>query len=208
MKKNGFTPIIIVLIIAFLGGIGYLAVKFGQVKLTKPVEFIKQTSTPDPTADWKIFRNEKGTLQFKYPPDFFVDQEMDMSVVSSKPVFCKTGITGSEKEVTVSEVYIRADLRFGTSYEDIWRKTIGSEFNTDSPPYDGVTIISGKKGYYIYSGAESLKSKKTILVDLSNQRALNIIIETPLLVYDCSAPIDQYKGVADQILSTFSFIKN
>lgn len=158
----------------------------------------------DQFLNWKTFTNPESLLEFKYPPEFFIDQEIDYSVVASPLVTCKTGVSGSEREVSVSEIYLRTNLRKGKSFEEIWKHAFGSEFNDSN--YDGQTTIGGKPAYFFYAGAESLKATQSYLVKISDQQALEIIVESPLLVNNCDKPIDVYKGVADQILSTFRFL--
>ncbi len=62
MKKNGFVPIII-LIIAILGAVGYFGYKNYLLKPQNPV-------VSDPTTTWKTYSNSDVGFSFKYPNSF------------------------------------------------------------------------------------------------------------------------------------------
>ena len=197
--------IILLLAVLLVGG----AYFYLQNRITKspeqtPIQTQEQPSpTPNPTITWITFENEDKIFNFKYPSSFLTGQENGDFIFFSEPVNCKTGVTGSEREISINEVYIRTGLRTGESYESIWKNTYGYEF--DSSSYDREITIDGKRGYYFYQGAESPTGSQFILIEISDQKALEIVIEKPVLVYDCTDPINKYEDVADQILSTFKF---
>ena len=212
-SKKGFPKILLigvflVLIMAFIAGAYYYLWNSKQTSnVQEPVSTETQeipSPTPNPTADWETFEDEEKIFKFKYPSNFLTDQENNNFIIFSESVNCKTGVTGSEREISINEVKIRTGLRSGESYVDIWKNTFGYEFNSSS--YDREITTDGKKGYYFYQGAESPIGKQFILIEISDQKALEIVIEKPALVYDCTGSINKYEGVADQILSTFEFV--
>lgn len=63
MKKNGFVPIVIILIIAILGVAGYFEYRNYLVKPQNPV-------VSDSTMTWKTYSNSDVGFSFKYPDSF------------------------------------------------------------------------------------------------------------------------------------------
>ena len=78
--RNGFTPIIILIIVAVIAALGvggYVALRKGQV-ISDKGQGAQQTTgqattTPEPSvpADWKTYANTKYGFEFKYPQGFF-----------------------------------------------------------------------------------------------------------------------------------------
>lgn len=64
-QKQGFTPIIIliVVLVALVAGAYYLGGKKSSLNLTP-------TSTPNATANWKTYTNTKYNYTFKYPSEY------------------------------------------------------------------------------------------------------------------------------------------
>lgn len=153
-------------------------------------------------ASWKTYSNKEYGVEFKYPSEFFINQ----NGITSKPVVCKTNSSGSETEISVSEINIKIVPHSGNNYKNIWKDIFGFEF--DSSSYDGETTIGGKKAYFFYTGGEEPEGKQSFLVDLGNQKALEIIVKSPTLVYGCSGSVNKYNGYANQIISTLKFDKS
>lgn len=71
-NQKGFTPIIILVILALVVG-GYFAYQNVQLKKSAtqnqptPAPLVSPSSTPDATANWKIFSDEQNGIEFKYP---------------------------------------------------------------------------------------------------------------------------------------------
>jgi len=80
VRQKGFTPIIILIFIAILIGIGYFATRKGYVTINllkptasnNPVSTGNPSSTPDPTANWKTY--ERYNISFKYPETWYTEE--------------------------------------------------------------------------------------------------------------------------------------
>lgn len=71
MKKNGFAPLIIILVIAILGVVGYFGYK-DYLSRPQPVNVVSPSlsTISDPTINWKIYSNSDVGFSFKYPNSF------------------------------------------------------------------------------------------------------------------------------------------
>lgn len=66
--QKGFSGIIILIVILILAGLAG-AYYFGKTQVPKPQpQTIIPSSSPDETANWKTYTNNKYKYQFKYPP--------------------------------------------------------------------------------------------------------------------------------------------
>jgi len=89
-----------ILVTLIIIGIGYFIYK-NQVNtaiLPSPVPFAKPISTPDPTADWKIFTHPTYKYQFKYPPSWsaIVNQNASANTLFGLNATSQSGIGGVE----------------------------------------------------------------------------------------------------------------
>lgn len=191
------------LIIAVWATVSYLAYQNNllnkRVNNVSNVTAENKRTNVETLANWKTYSNKEYGFVLKYPSEFLVNQ----NVITSKPVVCKTNSSGSETEISVSEINIIMVPHSGNNYKNIWKDIFGFEF--DSSSYDGEATIGGKKAYFFYTGGEEPEGKQSFLVDLGNQKALEIIVKSPTIVHDCSGSINKYEGYANQIISTFKF---
>ncbi len=78
MNKNksaaGFAPIIILVLLVSAIGIGVYLFKSGQIRIPASIPSLLSSSTPDPTADWKAYKNDTYNFQIKYPEKFVLSE--------------------------------------------------------------------------------------------------------------------------------------
>ncbi|MCL4387033.1 hypothetical protein M1307_01390 [Patescibacteria group bacterium] len=170
------------------------------------------TPTPgeDEAVNWKTYADEVFGFSFKYPADLVLEKEgaekseNDKFIkLTSKPILCKTDVTGSTTDVYISEVDIKIRPSEGEKFEDRWENSFNFAFSDSS--YDGKMSIGDKEAYYFFQGAEMLTSRQAILVNQSALKTIEINIYKPLLVDKCESPIDKNSEIPNQILSTFKF---
>jgi hypothetical protein len=153
---------------------------------------------------WLTARLEKLGLEFSYPPQFLIEKKEESIRVSSPSVGCVTSPIPERRErIEASEIDLDFTFHSGESYEEIWRRVFGFEFG----PVDGQREIDGREAYFFYQGAEATFGRQALLVKLSPTTALEINNYTPVLVYECETPLNQYPGVAQKILDTIQFTK-
>lgn len=74
MKQKGFTPILIILLIAIFGVLGYFSFKYFQVSNQSISNLTNNFPTPkatsDPTANWKTYID--SGFSFKYPSEMSI----------------------------------------------------------------------------------------------------------------------------------------
>lgn len=74
MKRQGFVPIIVIILVAVAlavgGGAWWHGKKNSGPQPSAPPDALTATSTQDVIAHWNIYRNEKYKLEFKYPAEW------------------------------------------------------------------------------------------------------------------------------------------
>ena len=73
-KSKGFAHLflLVVIVIVGIGGILYYSWQKGLIRIT-PSQEVSPTPTPDPTTDWKTYKNAKYGYTIKYPPDYRIE---------------------------------------------------------------------------------------------------------------------------------------
>jgi len=155
--------------------------------------------------DWEIFTSSNLGLEVKYPPEFSVEQDAGFLRIFSPPIPCVVYETsGAKKPIGANEVNLKFFLHSGESYEKIWNRVFGFEFDTN---FDGKKEIGGNEAYYFYQGPEMTFGRQAILVKLSPTTALEIDVYIPVSIQNCETPLNQYPEVADKILDALHFPK-
>lgn len=102
MKQKGFAPVIIILALALVGALGYIAYLKGYFNsliikpslfpntlvITSPSPVSSREMPPeDPTAGWKTYTNNVYSFVFKYPPEYYIKTSDDLTGATSFIVF-------------------------------------------------------------------------------------------------------------------------
>ena len=212
----GFIFLIIVLIIS--GLYFYLQKQWSSPKTQESLQNTQKapSPTPDPTANWKSYSNEKMGISFKYPTDYSVSKENGSITLNSPSYLCRHKLdpggfvdpSSSPDFEPTSEVYMTIVSKEGKSYSEIWFDSFGFEFLKDELEE---FIIDGKTSYYFSQGAEMSFSREAYLVEINNKEAMQIEVFLPIYQFECKNPTyefsydPKYQNTASQILSTFRF---
>ena len=97
MRQNGFAPILIVILIAAVAGLGGFLIYSQQPKTTLPQKQVATSSTPQPTPDetvnteasrsanWKTYTNKEYGYTIFYPPNYLLDASLSSYITLSIP---------------------------------------------------------------------------------------------------------------------------
>lgn len=185
-NSQGFVHLFLVLVVVLVGiaGIGYYAIKNGQIKTTPqlfptPTTFPNTpTPTPGPTSDWKTYSSQGYNFSFKYPNWLQLATSDPANTNTLEKITFENPDPYLELSVEVtdrSEKDILVSMEQGLDEEDI-------EINgTPATKYSGSVGVAG-----------SVKGTR-VVIPLSD---LHIVIY---------AGTRDQQAVVDQILSTFRF---
>ena len=117
MRQKGFSPLIIILVIAILGVVGYFAYKnYISPKGTilgpyspSPID----TATPNLTANWKTYTNDTYGFSFEYPGDYSYSESPQKDSAYFAPNQYKTS------DITALPVITFAMLQFPDSVNNL-----------------------------------------------------------------------------------------
>ena len=194
-KQKGLAPILIVLLIAVIGG--YLIYQNQSAKPYKPFPAaapeIKPSSSPvNETANWKTYTHPILKFSVKYPTNWaYVG---DTSLVK----FFPPGINLQSNNIAYPDFWVEVvdKKMMKVTFEDPigTRKETGDKIFTSKTQN---TVIDGKTAFIykqeVLPGSQTdAKSLTGVYLDLGN-KALRIIMS------------ENKKDITDQILSTFKF---
>lgn len=190
MKKNSFTPILVLAIIIVLAGVGY----FGYKNLyTRP----STTQATIDTTNWKTYTNNEFKYQLRYPQALFLLEEGAGTSIVIK-AFSNVNAPG----------LFRVDLMINANptkqiikkwYENFLNQIYGE----NRTPVNGETIeeitISGESAVRLTQPVPSLKRTDVAIFIPSGPDVLEVS-------YSLTSDSNFSESVFDQILSTFKFI--
>lgn len=185
MRQKGFSPIIFILILAFLGVAGYFLYNgVHNPKFSSPIS--ESPKTLD-TSSWKTYVNHTKSFSFKYPSDFTEKGEVHNNSTLS--------LTNKDYLFTL---YINNEVSFYKSEV----LSIKSSFEAK----DLSVNVKNIGPYVAY-----LKSEQSAGGNYSFVRTAIIPMQDDIVVIAIS-PKDESKfleteDLTDQILSTFRFIQ-
>jgi hypothetical protein len=206
VRQKGVAPILVLLIIAVLGGLGFWGYKTEIIRISLPQKETASVSnspspTTDPTKDWKTYTDTTYNFSFKYPNSGSVKTNSKRDDLLLGGASFHLNYNDSEFRPQVSEVYVNVfdnnNLDLDTWLE---QNSTGKPFGSDD-----------KKEYsgYVNLGKGQLSGKSGVKFrdDVMGFTAHNIAVKWNNYIY-----VVGYVEVADdlsteysQILSTFKF---
>lgn len=186
MKKyNGFTPILVLIIVLIVGGVGFLVFKTNPPSPFGSPKPSAEAATPDSISDWKTYENTKYEYSFKYPQGTTLQSTAaGIGIVSPNPD--SSEISFGLQNTNQERVQVYAIDYFATLINpNQWDKT-------------EVQINGESVEKYAYK-----QDKNQFLYRFKNQKT-----ETQVdFTYKCSQCESKNSKLFDQILSTFQFTK-
>ena len=143
MRKNGFTPILIIVFIALIAGAGGFLVYQKQTKPspspTPPSQQINQPSpTSDPTTNWETYINTKYEYSIKYPTDWNIEPSGSQDNVIFLPI-------NYDKTDKPPEVSIHLMNQANATAEDL----VYGQFDYKTVNHNGITFLIGATTYTV-----------------------------------------------------------
>lgn len=210
--KKLFIYVLIILVIAG-GAFGFYVLKKGELLPILPTQSVSPiptlTTTPDPTANWKTYRNEKYGFEVQHPTNINLVENGNEIILSHSIPYQNRGdcdmIGGTEKYDRLNDFKISLKI---------------SENKPELPYVDGQYQVGKLSGQWAYEGAEGcgystyhfpLENGKTLMVQRDSVQALSGISSSWNLEEILQIPEVISKQESDklfnQILSTFIFIE-
>lgn len=180
MKKNGFVPLILILIISILGVVGYFG--YNNLKISKPIS--------SDMSSWKTYTNNEVGFSFKYPSNYTNKIGGSNRYLGLDEVFVAGDDTNKLLSVwtgTNSSRLIAEAERYSSSKKEIGSQVI---YLSSMGPYGGeyfyeFTIPYGKYFIYVNVGTSLYEENKDIN----------------------GLQLKTFESLRDQILNTFKFVK-
>lgn len=213
MKKNGFAPLIIILVIALLGVVGYFGYKNYLVKpqvLTipspSPLSVPDQTKVLSQIPGWKIYTNTKYHFSIEYPEDWTFREFPDTHTGASFRLASDSNDLNHE-HISVDFNSRSTDL-IGVPFEEYVKKGAIEDIQNfvSLATITKIVTLSGLVGY-----------KTTWNVQEMNQPTGKTSMSMPITYFDTkdsngdtvwiTESDSSYSNIYDQMLSTFKFIK-
>lgn len=192
--RSGFAHIflIIVVVIAGVGALGYFAYKNGQINNLSRESTTSSSVTPlasvIDTSKWKSFEDVESGISFKYPENWTADQAPGFSF----PVFLKS----PKEEFYVVRVYqvknSDLDKELGTDATINSRQDPSIHINRDIKIADKKSVqVTGK-----YKDSDLIKGGFVVTMIQHGSDVIKVVLD-----------YDSYSKEYSQILSTFKFVK-
>lgn len=202
MKKNskGFIEILII-ILASVILVGLLA--FKSTNITKAPTSVSPTSTPESTANWKTYRNEKLGFEFKYPNSWFVTEE---NVLSTKTlVVFEDGkeIPNQENKMEITLGFYNQGLQRNLTLKELIEQT---KYPDLARPKQSEITLGNYKGVHFMYHVHGLGYYMSYILLAENEDSSKILNISYRHDISESEPDNPNPIVLNQILSTFQFL--
>jgi len=198
VKNRSFFKAVLLMVLGLLivAGTVYAGTRIGKKQIT-PSKIIAEPTlkpvspTPDPTADWKTYTNEKYSISFKYPFSWFVKD-----VTNEAPGNFLQSIAFFANGTTNPSVGAE-----GSEGNELLNLIITNPLINTEP-------ISQSKEQFINSWGK-IKKEKIVYID-NLPAAYNTNLKSVVIWYNEKIqifvnPYQDTKNIMDQILSTFKF---
>ncbi len=210
---SGFAPLIILLIVALIGAIGYFAFKNITPKVQIPftpsspvASPLPTTQTADPTADWKTYINPNDSYSFKYPDGGELSdyQENDYSGVQ----ILILPASPPKGQNLVYGAMIKTLLIHNAEIQSLAKTSQQNELNSLSDNNSASTVSEVQQ---VKFGQDDRVAYQYIVSGEPTVRVVFAQIGKNVLQVACyyggrdQAEENKYKNLVDQILSTFKF---
>jgi len=196
-----------VLALILLASTGYLA--FQNYQLKKEISQLQSspspTSTPDPTASWKTYKDNKQGVEFKYPDNWYTalcEPDTFCVFLDDKPI----KIPEASEFITPIHVGFNEATNTVTNKKYFEEKTLEEGIERYKAIFDSKTVkvvedllVGGKEAAQVSgnSGPGMLEGEyfEYTLIQMDNK----------LLVIQLFG--EKYQNIYNQILSTFKFVE-
>lgn len=209
-SKIPLIPLIIATLVAVLGA-GYLAgAKIFSPKGPTPVSpqiTPFSTPTPDPTAAWKIYRDDENETEFKYPPDWIIKKSSypnpSYRLTLESPDYISTIASGEEPYLVIKKGAIMG-FNLNQPYPQPTKPLLEYIKSTDN-----FTDPNNIKSINL-DGNETVEKKSSMQFGAQYQTTKEVHILQNNKIYTVWIKYIEgqelrYKKTFDQILSTFRF---
>ncbi len=168
------------------------------------------TSIPDPTANWKIYRNDAIGFQFKYPSLWLIKDNSDNSnsnvnlEITSEDLKSKLEYRGGDFPVPVymqgGKIHLIVDINpFYHSVEEFKKAELKNFLKTIQIPFSNEVLYRIKKYYKEYNSSE-------VEFLMENTPKRNTPISFIITMGYSEKEGGKYNYLFNQILSTFRFL--
>ena len=226
MRQKGFAPVLIIVLIAILGGLGYWGYKSDITTaplFNRRLMSFRSSQNTDLTANWKTYTNSKYGYQLKYPSGYAADQRSRPStnpevvpnlVVTDEKSFAEyaphpditidvllDGEKGDLREMANYHYIEMKDLSLGPVAKDLFRSS-GLDIKDNSQVVKFSEIVfRGKKAYTYTIRGSSIGAYKNSWISSSQDRTY-IWVENKGEIILITFNNNQTNS---QIISTFQF---
>jgi len=180
MKQKWFVLIVVALIIAVLGIIGFFV--------------YKRDTTSKPQADWETYINKDYGYSFKYPADFVLSENPSLNIMSASSsnssnysIFVESGLNISDFEPWMGRIQ-----------EDVDSNGLSAK----------IELIDNKKAYFqSRMSAEGIFERNVFIVLDKSIIWVSVQADTSVKGNEEPAIYSKIERLVDSILSTFEFVQ-
>lgn len=203
MTQKGFIPILILILIIVAALGGYLVYQNqSSAKPFRPLPTaapdIKSSPTPDETANWKTYTNQKFLFSLSYPENIF--KFFERQIENETDLFLRLSNLNDERESEI-RMYVQVSQNNNTM-EDYLNKELNKSSDKQAFTING---ISGFSYYHNPVGSSGLPEVPTVFSYNFFIKNKNNLYQISLTTEKGEEYLKEKKALFNQILSTFKF---